>query len=809
MFMDGAMMSVLRDKRLKCGLVTVLWCGAWACQTSSPDTSKPEAPKSEQVTDVDAARAPKADEPAAKVAEPPKPAGLAAPTGDYFPAFDMLHNRPLAHRMTQREGGLVLAVDATADDFLRYINGNYPLDWSMGVELDGQRSSALRGGRTAKLWLPAWRKDGAQALLMRVFNPAKGINVLKLKVNGKALEERRLATGWQTVHVPIVDGALSEENTIDVEFSDMGRIDGKLSGGAIAWLKIGQAQALPAPKKAEDGGEAAPKAEDPGLVNVPGEQGPLTLPVGQGAAWMMWALPKSQLLFEIEAAAGCGPTVEVFAQDGAGATRKALSKELLLTPEGGPKQRAGVDLSEVAAAQGQLVRVEVMSAKACKAPLTLSQAQLVVPGKRPERPKVDPPRYILFWMIDTLRADHLPFYNDKTNVEAPALSKLASEGAVFNVAFVQGNESKVSHASLFSGLYPNRHKVLGKGKLKPEHLLMTEAIKAAGYKTGAHISNGYISQPWGFDQGFDHFINNLRDGWRIDGESMAQHGIDWMKKSKDNPFYLYIGTIDPHVTYRAHDGIIEKYDTEPYNGRYVKYLSGEDLGKIKGGGLKVNDRDKTRIINLYKNEITFNDGAFAKLRAAFEEAGIWDKTMVVVTADHGDEFWEHGGVGHGHNIHQELVHVPLLMYYPPLIKANTKVEAGVDVLDVYPTLVDIVGKKPAANLQGKSLVPLLLGQHGGYPEPATATRYLGHYTTQAQQWKLYLRQGDYTLYDRAADPQELTGVEAKYPLAARWLLDGLSMFRANREKWDKTNFGVTTNLSGTFLEAVKKPAPSP
>lgn len=788
------------------GLGVALCLGALAmgCQTSKAEPAQASQaqvqPQAQDAKGADAkapADAKAADAQGVGAENAPSASGKAGMelTGEHFSAFDLLHNRPTAHRVELKDGQPILAVDATAPDFIRYINGNYPYDWSLGVKLDGQSSSALRGGRTAKLWLPAWRVAGEQAIVARVFNPAKGVNTLKLKVNGQALEPVKLAVGWQNIYVTAKEGVIKEENTIEVEFSDMGRIDGKLSGGAFAWLKVGAAKALPKPAS-----DADTTKDSTVLADVPGAQDALKLAPGQGAAWMMWALPKSKLSFEVDAAQGCGPHVEIYAQDGKGGTAQKAAADLVVA-----SNKPALDLSEIAGAeQGQLVRVEVSAAAACTAPLTIKSAQLVVPGARPTRAKVEPPRYIVFWMIDTLRADHLPFYNKDTNVEAPALTQLAKEGAFFKVAFVQGNESKVSHASLFSALYPNRHGVLAKGKLKPEMVLMPEAIKAAGYKTGAHISNGYISQPWGFDQGFDHFVNNLRDGWRIDGASMSKHGTDWMLKNKDNPFFLYLGTIDPHVTYRAHDGIIEKYDTEPYNGRYVKYLSGEDLGKIKGGGLKVNDRDKTRIINLYKNEITFNDEAFGALRKSFEEAGIWDKTMVVVTADHGDEFWEHDGVGHGHNIHQELVHVPLLMYYPPLIKANTVVEAGVDVLDVYPTIVDMIGKERPKNLQGKSLVPLLLGQHGGYPEPATATRYLGHYTTQAQQWKLYLRQGDYTLFDRSVDPKEMSGVEAKYPLASRWLLDSLSMFRSNRERWDKTTLGVPTNLSPQFLTELNK-----
>lgn len=710
--------------------------------------------------------------------------------GDFFGVYNMLHNRPLSHRVEVVDAKKVFVLDALSEDVVRYINGNYPNDWRRNVKIGDERAMAINNSRKAALWFPGFEgATQAQALQMRVYNPAKGINTLKLKLNGKPLKSMGLKPGWHTIVVPVAAGVGLAENLLNIEFTDMGRFDGKLSGGALQWLRLGAASAL------SDATATTP-------TDTPGAQDALSLAANQGASWTMWALPKSKLSFGTKGQGSCHALVDVMVQDGTGGVKRASRVKL-------PAQGGAVDLSSISAGQGQVMRVDVMADATCTQPLVISNAQLVVPGKRPTRPAFEPPKYIVFWMIDTLRADHLSFYNDKTNVKTPALSKLASEGVTFRVANVQGNESKVSHASLFSGLFPNRHRVMAKGKLKPEHEIMPEAMKKAGYKTGAHISNGYISKPWGFQQGWNHFINNLRDGWRIDGKSMAKHGIDWMKKNKDSSFFLYIGTIDPHVTYRAHDGLIQKYDGASYNGKYKKYLSGGTLGKIKGGKLKVSARDKTRIKNLYKNEITFNDEAFASLRAAFEAEGIWDKTMVVVTADHGDEFWEHGGVGHGHNIHQELVHVPLVMYYPPAIKANTVVRAGVDVLDVYPTLVDIVGKKRPSNLQGKSILPLTYNAHGGYPEPATATKYLGHYAMQTDRWKLYLRKGDFSLYDRNADPLEMKHVEAANPLATRWLLDSISWFRANRKTWDKERFGVATNLSGTFLNERKKPAPKP
>lgn len=800
-----------------------------ACKTDGKDKAQPELG-----SEVGARSAGLPEEHAAttKPIEPKVPEALPGLSGPHFAAFDLLVNRPLAHRMELHDGKRRVAIDATSKDWLRYTNGNYPEDWELGLAIEEQTGAGVKG-RKANVWFPSWDSAGEQLLELEVHNPASGDNALTLELNGKKLPAQKLEKGWQTLRVKIPAGTARAENTLVFDFSNMGRYNGKLSGGAVAWLRLGPAGAFGevaaravAPEKDTGSGESASEnagkeaigakakedtskgAKVGAVANTPSSlpmaQGELELSKGSGLVWHMWAIPGSKLDLEIAAETGCGPVVQISREGKEGALEVAKTEKRLLVEGRGDRQATAIDLTDVAGKGGALTRVELWADDACGAPMTLTRAALVVPGEKPARPKVEPPKHVLFWMVDTLRADHLPFYNSEINVETPAFSKLVEEGAMFQVAYVQGNESKVSHASLFSAMYPSRHRVLARGNLKPHHEILPEAMKKLGYKTGAHISNGYISEPWGFAQGWDHFVNNLRDGWRIDGMSMAGHAIDWAKKNKDERFFLYVGTIDPHVTYRRHEGIIDKYDEDAsYTGRYRKYCSGEDLGKIKGGGLSVNERDRLRIKNLYKNEITFNDQAFATVRAAFEEMGIWDDTMVVITADHGDEFWEHGSVGHGHNVHQELVHVPLLMYYKPLIAAGTVVHSGADVLDVYPTLVDMAGGERPEGLQGRSLVPELLGQHGGYPNPAIATRYLGHYGFQLRHYKLYLRKGDYQLYDRSSDPLEMEDASKNHPLASRWLLDAAGWFRPNRKDWDKTTWGSPSNLSPEFLSLIE------
>ncbi|MGM0557483.1 MAG: sulfatase [Myxococcota bacterium] len=750
----------------------------------------------------------------------------------HFAAFDLLVNRPLAHRVRFDEGGPSLVVDASTPDFVRYIHGGHSGDWMLDHTIDDRGVAAIEA-RTASIWLPAFEPDSTDVIRLHIYNPAKWDNTLKVKLNGQPLAPAKLGEGWQTIEVASA-GALKSENAVDLTFSNLGRVDGKLSGGAIAGVEIGPPSAedpvavQPSSEKAEDGAgsgaaqEAAPKAEEPAagsgtsaggdrqpekpagaadiaLSGLPMGQGELELDEGEAAAWYVWIVDDAKLDLEITAPETCGAEV-VLEGDKDGETVELMREARTLVKGRGTAQTTAVDLSEHS---GQVGRLTLRAADGCAEPVVIERAQLVVAGEVPTVPDdVEPPKYVIFWMIDTLRADYLPLHYD-TDVQTPELQRLANDGASFRVAYVQGNESKTSHASLFAGMYPSKHGVVGRGSLGRSLEILPEAMANAGYKTGAHVSNGYVSHPWGFVQGWDHYVNNLRDGWRIDGHSMAEHGAKWAKKNKDDKFFLYLGTIDPHVTYRRHKDLIERYYPEPYTGKYRSYLSGEELGKIKGGGVKVSEEDKKRIVALYKNEIEFNDQALGKLRKALEEAGMWDETMIVVTSDHGEEFWEHGSVGHGHNIHQELVHVPVLLYYPPLIPENTVVDAGIDVLDLYPTILDAVGGETPEEVQGKSAIPLVHNVHGGYPEPTIATQYRIHYAMQMQDFKLYLKRGEYELFERKSDSLEMKNVAGDHPLASRWLLDSMGWFRAHRKAWDKRTWGVPNKVAPGFVERVE------
>ncbi|RDV39024.1 DUF1501 domain-containing protein [Bradymonadaceae bacterium TMQ3] len=799
-----------------------------ACSSRSPEQASEVRQNLERVADpsiVPVSGAPELDPPLPRL------------DGEHFTSFDLLQNRPLAHRVSNGADARAYWVDAREADFMRYIHGNHGREWIVGAEVDGGVVSATKG-REARIWLPAATGE-VEELALRVFSPARGHNDLQITINGHRLEQVALTEGWQTLRLHLKGAPVRADNAIVLSFSNMGRVDGQLSGGGLAWARLGDA--LPPEVQAEEGdvAEAAVKSEresgagaesdpmehakgaavaDPGAAEEPAAlendaspraiephqhnlgQGEVALDAGQGLSWLVWAHQDAHLQLEVEAEPGCGPRVRLEREEGEGTVATALDDVRVLVKGRGDTQTTSWKLP---VEEDAITRLEIFAGEGCQEPMTLKGARVVREGSLPEMPEtIEPPRYVLFWVIDTLRADYLPIHFE-TNVQAPNLKRLADEGVSFEVAYVQGTESRASHASLFSGLYPNRHGVAGRGKVRDDVRVVQQFFKDADYRTAMYSSNGYASHLLNLRRAWDAYQNNIHEQTALDGMFMANQGLRWVESNLDHPFFLYLGTIDPHVTYRRHEEYIGLYDTEPYHGRFQRYISGEDLGLVKGKKLPVSERDKERIINLYKNEITYNDNAFGHLRAELERLGIWEDTLVVVTSDHGEEFWEHGSVGHGHNVHQEMVHVPLIFHYAKLPRGRV-VKAGADVVDVLPTVTALLGLEHPEDKQGMNLLPTMFGQHGGYPSPAVATQYQLHYGMQAAQWKIYLRAGQFKLYDRSQDVLELNDVAEAHPLASRWMQDSVGWFRAHRSRWDKERWGVPTNVAPGFWEKVSQ-----
>jgi arylsulfatase A-like enzyme len=260
---------------------------------------------------------------------------------------------------------------------------------------------------------------------------------------------------------------------------------------------------------------------------------------------------------------------------------------------------------------------------------------------------------------------------------------------------------------------------------------------------------------------------------------VAAYVLQWLdERDKDKPFFLYVHTIDPHVPYKPPASFLSMYDDQPYGGPVDFRATNELLEKIKIGSMKLNERDKVRLQALYDAEISYHDVHFAALMEALEQRGLARDTAVAIVSDHGEEFWDHGSVGHGHSVYDELLHVPMILRLPGLTEHKQRSTQAVGLVDVMPTLLEAIGQPVPEGLSGHSFLSELRGQGSSAPR-AAVSGFMGAWRTIGMgRWKLTQRTADNLwLYDVEADPGETRDLAAERPIVLRYLrgMLGLSL----------------------------------
>jgi len=381
---------------------------------------------------------------------------------------------------------------------------------------------------------------------------------------------------------------------------------------------------------------------------------------------------------------------------------------------------------------------------------------------------------ILLISIDTLRADHLGAYGYARST-SPFLNRLAAGSALFERAYAHASWTPPSVASLFTSLYPPQHGSLGKDNLilDDRNQTLAETLGAAGYYAAAYSASPFIHPDFGFGQGFRRFGFEPSDqAGRL--AALVERELPALRRAYPRaPLFVYVMFFDPHFPYAP---------PPPYDSRF----------NADGGRPSFDPRRVTRVGSLfalgatvgrdtfeylraeYDGEIACADAALAELLARFErgELGLDPaRTVLVLTADHGEEFLEHAGFGHGNALYEESIRVPLLIREPGRSE-GARIPSVVRQVDVFPTLLELAGLQPRPGLEGRSLVGLL----DGVPEPdRPAFASFLHLFHQGESQRS-LRQGDLKLivvrnpdraelYDLRRDPEESHNLAGERPEA--------------------------------------------
>ncbi|MBI3073042.1 MAG: sulfatase [Deltaproteobacteria bacterium] len=270
---------------------------------------------------------------------------------------------------------------------------------------------------------------------------------------------------------------------------------------------------------------------------------------------------------------------------------------------------------------------------------------------------------VLFYVVDTLRADHVG--RALHRVKTPNFDRIAANGVRFERAVATSSWSKPTIATLLTGLYPGAHGCNAHDDKLPATKAMptmAEQFRAAGHATAAVVANGYIAAQHGFVRGFDFVRNPLREGRPYRAERLNDIALKWLRAKADRkPFFLHMQPVDPHVPYNPPRRFWSRFFPGRYVGPLVPAKTGDQLDLIKTRALRLGERDRAFLHALYDGAVEYTDFAFGELMKALDAMGLAKETLVVITADHGEEFWEHGSVGHAHTVYEELVRVPFIV----------------------------------------------------------------------------------------------------------------------------------------------------
>jgi len=299
--------------------------------------------------------------------------------------------------------------------------------------------------------------------------------------------------------------------------------------------------------------------------------------------------------------------------------------------------------------------------------------------------KPDMPNVVLI-TIDTLRADHLGSYGYKRDT-SPNIDSLAEKGILFENAYSQSSWTYPSMASMHTSLYPTQLGVNRfENRINEKLLTIAEHMKNNFYDTQAVVSNIIVSRIFGFGQGFSEFEETF-DGTAnlVTSKMTTEKAIELIGQNKDDKFFLWVHYMDPHDHYINHDEF--EYASPDYNGRVTSALGTKELNQMKE---TFNEKDITHIQNLYDEEISYTDKYIGQLIDSLSEYGIDDNTIIILTADHGEELMDKTRFGHGHTLSQEVIKVPLIIYDPRNHKlAGQRISQNVEVRYIAKTISDM------------------------------------------------------------------------------------------------------------------------
>jgi len=305
---------------------------------------------------------------------------------------------------------------------------------------------------------------------------------------------------------------------------------------------------------------------------------------------------------------------------------------------------------------------------------------------------------LLLLSVDTLRADHLGAYGYGPPT-SPAIDRLAEAGTLFEQAYAPRGVTWPSLGSLMTSRYPVQHGVRTNGVVMNEsELTLAEILQEKGYSSAAYIPENAIDQYW---EGFESV--NLADD-----PGIARQGIEWLEGNRDAPFFLWLHFFGPHRPYSPPEEYEKRFSpnyTGPFEG-WVRHLNAITLHQKE-----LDPADLNHLIALYDGLIARTDDLLKEVLASLQELGLAENTLVVFISDHGEDLYDHNKYFfHLASVYDSSLHIPLMFRLPGVVPEGLRVDSLVQMIDVSPTILKLLGFSTASSFEGTSLAPSFRGE---------------------------------------------------------------------------------------------------
>jgi arylsulfatase A-like enzyme len=411
-------------------------------------------------------------------------------------------------------------------------------------------------------------------------------------------------------------------------------------------------------------------------------------------------------------------------------------------------------------------------------------------------PRTDAPFNIVLYVVDTLRADRMSLYGHGRET-SPSLTRMARRGRVFDNAYANGPSTLATMPSMFS----SQHSSMLRAQLRPEigaAWTFPELLRETGYRTGGFQANPWVNVKNGFDRGFEtyevvpgHYEKKV---WKNPkAPDVHRRALAWLEAlapsesdAARQPFFLFVQTMDVHAPYepprrfRAKFPLLQEPE-QPLAHRPIRM----EIAKLMSGPLVAGQAgDESRNAGRYEAGIAYADDQFAALMRGLADRGLAERTIVFLTADHGEALgnFDDGTYLHGHSLHEELVRVPLVVIEPWRHgKEARRISRPVSVLDLAPTLLEIAGVDVPSDATGRSLFApdhpscprAVQGELTDPPHHAgpvsEGPRPVDEWYVREGRWKLLGGPKGRGLFDLDADPKEVNDVSSEHAILTAYL----------------------------------------